>query len=139
MKTKKITIIFFFALIFLIFSVQPANAVPTLPSSFYGTVKVNGINVPAGTTVIAKINGTQYAATTVFSYEADTVFILDVPGDQSDTPGIEGGIEGDTILFFIDAIQADQTGTWHSGTNVGLNLTGTGSLTFHIYLPMIMR
>ncbi len=79
----------------------------------------------AGMVVSAKINGVQYASTTVLTYLGDTVYSLDIKGDETDTPGIiEGGVEGDIVVFYIGDIQAAQTGTWHSGTNVTLNLTG---------------
>jgi hypothetical protein len=32
-------------------------------------------------------------------------------------------VEGDTVVFHIGGLEADETGTWHSGTNVQLNLT----------------
>ncbi len=108
----------------LLFEVQPALAVPPTPSSFHGTVKIDGANVAGGTVVSARINGVQYASTIVTTYLGDTVYALDVPGDDDDVPGIQGGVSGDTIVFFIGSIQATQTGTWHSGSSVTLNLTG---------------
>ena len=105
--------------------VPSAWALPPLPSSFYGTVKANSANVPVGTPVTALINGVPYAATTVTLYLSDTVYSLDVPGDDPTTPGvIEGGREGDTIVFRIGLNTiADQTGVWHGGTNAMLNLS----------------
>lgn len=93
------------------------QAVPPLPSSFHGTVKVNGANVPEGTAITAWINGTQYAQTQTLMYAGDSVYAIDVPGDDSSTPGvIEGGKAGDTIVFKIDGVTADQTAIWTSGT-----------------------
>ena len=67
-----------------------------------------------------------YAETTVYLYEGDTVYSFDVPSDDDITPGtIEGGVSGDTIVFKINSLTADQQGTWASGTNVELNLTAT--------------
>ena len=40
-----------------LFMTVPALAIPALPSSFYGIVKVNGKSVPDGTLVQALING----------------------------------------------------------------------------------
>ena len=59
-------------------------AVPTLPHSFYGTVKKDGANVPDGTVVSAWIGGTQYASTTTTTYGANSVGVL-VIGYESDT------------------------------------------------------
>jgi hypothetical protein len=104
--------------------VQVARAVPPLPSSFYGTVKINGANVPPDTVVSAWINGVKYAETTVLLFSGDTVYSLNVPGDDPTTPGvIEGGVQGETVSFFIGSGAALQSGTWQSGSNVQLNLS----------------
>jgi hypothetical protein len=115
---------------------------PPLPSSFYGTVKEDGANVPVGTTVSAWINGVKYAETTVSLYAGATVYSLDVPGDVSETPGIEGGVSGDTVVFHIGDHLADQTGSWQSGTSVGLDLTYTVAEEldeYRIYLPCVAK
>ena len=125
---KKLRLLTVFTLILSVFllNIQPVLAFPPIPSGFYGTVKINGANVPAGTLILAKINGVTYATTPVLTYNEDTVYSLDVPGDDADTPGaIEGGVAGDTVVFFIGAIQATQTAAWSGGNNVPLNLTGT--------------
>lgn len=103
--------------------ITPALAFPPLPSSFYGQVKVDGKNVPDGTVVHALIGGKVYAEARTQTYEGNSVFSLDVPGDDSTTDAIEGGKEGDTIQFEVGGAPASQTGTWHSGNNVNLNLT----------------
>ena len=125
-------------------SVQPVQAVPPIPSGFYGKVKLNDASVPAGTIISAKINGITYASSPVVILEIDgeSWYSLDIPGDDSDSPGtIEGGINGDPIVFFIGGIQAIQTATWSSGTLVALDLTGYGvePFKFNIFLPLILR
>jgi hypothetical protein len=116
-------------------------AVPPLPSSFYGTVKVDGANVPVGTTVSAWINGVKYAETTVLLYEGDTVYSLDVPGDDPETPNVEGGISGDAVIFHIDDQGADQTASWQSGTNVNLDLTHASEEMeeYRLFLPWVAQ
>ena len=70
----------------------------------------------------------KYAQTTVSEYSGDTVYSLNVPGDDASTPGIvEGGVPGDIIVFHVGDLVADQTGTWQSGANVSLNLTATSA------------
>lgn len=101
----------------------PVSAVPPLPCKFYGTVKQNGANVPAGTEVTAWIAGTQYASAYTFSYSGETWYDIDVPGDDPDTPYKDGGVPGDTVSFKVGEVWADQTGTWQTGGNVSLNLT----------------
>ncbi len=105
-----------------------ADQPPRLPSAFYGTVTQNGQNVPNGTLLSAWINGVKYAETTTFmttiNSQQVSVYTITVPGDDPSTPGtIEGGNEGDTIVFKVGGALTDQTGTWHEGTDVEINLT----------------
>jgi PKD repeat protein len=100
-------------------------APPPLPSTFYGTVQVNGEDVPAGTPVSAWIDSIQYAEADSMVVEGDSVFAIDVPGDDPDTSFIEGGGEGDTITFQVSGILADQTALWTGGEVSELNLTAT--------------
>ena len=108
----------------LLFSlVTGVEAVPPLPSSFYGTVKLDGANVPDGTVVSAWIRGVKYTETQTLTYLGDSVYAVRVPGDDLETPEVEGGVEGDTIIFMVGETAAIEVGTWHSGTDVELNLT----------------
>ena len=115
------------SLIASLFICLPALAVPQLPSSFYGTVKVNGTNVPDGTSVQALIAGKVYAETLTQTYQGDLVYSLDVTGDDTDTTVQDGGREGDTIQFKIGGVLANQTGVFHSGTNINFILTASTS------------
>jgi hypothetical protein len=120
----------------------PALAMPPLPSSFYGTVTINGANAPLGAKVSAKIKGTQYAYTTVLLYQGQTVYSLDVPGDDPATPSvIEGGVPGDTVAIWVGETPANETAPWRSGTNVTLNLTAASSppLDHKTFLPLISK
>lgn len=108
-------------------------AMPPMPSSFYGTVKLNGANVADGTNLSAWINGVKYAETTVILYDGDSVYSLNVPGDDSDTPEIDGGVSGDTVSFHIGDLAAEQTGTWQSGTNVEFDITAVGNIPPEIF------
>jgi large repetitive protein len=126
-KYRLLAVIIILTISFLFLSVQPASAVPPLPSSFYGKVKLDGVNVPDGTVIHALINGSEYAHTTVLIYKGDTVYSLDVPGEDPDTAGTQGGVDGNTVTFLIGLNPADQTGTWHSGVNANLDLSGTAA------------
>jgi hypothetical protein len=139
MKRFRLVIFLVLALGMFVLNFQTALAFPPLPSSFYGRVKINGSNVPTGTVISARINGVQYAFSTVLIYLGDTVYSLDIPGDDPETTGIiEGGVEGDTVVFFIGTSQVAQTATWHGATNVSLNLIeSTGQIT--IFLPLVLR
>lgn len=100
------------------------GAVPPLPSSYWGSAKLNGANLPEGTILKAAIDGEEYAAGVVEIVGGESVYSLDVPGDEAATPSvIEGGITGDTIQFMLGTTPADQTGAWAGGVNLELNLT----------------
>jgi hypothetical protein len=105
----------------------PVQAMPPLPSSFYGTLTVNGSHVPAGLPVSAWINGVQYALSSSLLSETGSFYAISIPGDDPATPQIEGGVANDLITFKIENLVADQTGLWQSGSNLALNLTATGS------------
>ncbi|MCP3934366.1 MAG: hypothetical protein GY708_03230, partial [Actinomycetia bacterium] len=72
---------------------------PSLTSSFFGTVSVDGNPVPDGTAVTATIGGVDLETTTVFTSPEGSSFVIDVPGDVPETPGDEGGVEGETVVF----------------------------------------
>ena len=110
--------------------IMTVYAVPPSPSCFWGTVRINNASVPNGTIVSAWINGVEYANTTTFIYNENSVYSICVPGDDPDTaPEIDGGKTNDTIVFKINEKEADQTGTWKKGSNTQLNLTSTGTIT----------
>jgi hypothetical protein len=111
-----------------LFITTPALAIPPLPSSFYGTVKVNDANVPDGTAIQALIGGQVYAEGLTQTYQGNSVYALDVRGDDPDTAVKDGGREGDVIQFKIGGALANQTGVWHTGTNVNLDLTASSSV-----------
>lgn len=110
-----------------LFLTIPVLALPPFPSSFYGTVKVNGANVPDGTVIQALVAGQVHAEAYTQTYQGNSVFALDVAGDDPGTAALEGGREGDTIQFKIGGRIADQTAVWHGGTNIALNLTVASS------------
>ena len=105
----------------------PALAIPPLPSSFYGRIKFNGGNVPDGTLVRALINGQSFAEGRTQTYQGDSVYSVDVRGDDADTAAVDGGREGDAIQFEVGGALAAETGTWHTGTNAEVNLTVTSA------------
>jgi len=110
-----------------LFLTTPALAIPPLPSSFYGTVKVNNNNVKAGTLIQALVGEQVYAEGFSKTYQGSSVFALDVPGDDTGTAALEGGRDGDTIQFKIGGVLAEQTALWHTGTNITLNLSASSS------------
>ncbi len=112
-----------FLLAVLAFPSGRVEAFPPLPSSFYGSARFNNANPPDGTSVEALINGQVFAFATTQTYQGSSVYSLDVPGDDSATAAVEGGREGDQVSFRIGGQLAEQTATWHSGTNVEMALS----------------
>ena len=102
-----------------------SSAPPIHPSSFYGTVTLNGSYVADGTSISAWIDGIQYADTSTVTFEGKSVYTIEIPADNPSTGEKDGGEEGDIIDFKIGSDDADQSGTWHTGTNVELNLTAS--------------
>jgi hypothetical protein len=74
------------------------NFPPILPSSIYGTVLVNGAYVSDGTTISAWIGSSKYAEVGTFTFEAKSVYAIEIPADNSGTTEKECGAEG-TRLF----------------------------------------
>jgi hypothetical protein len=110
-----------------LFITVPVLAIPPLPSSFYGTVKVNNANVPDGTVIQALVSEQVYAEGFTQTYQGNSVYALDVQGDNTDTTTQDGAREGDALRFKIGGVLADQTAVWHTGTNISLNLTASSS------------
>ena len=114
-------------LILSLFIVAPALATPPLPSSFWGAVKVNGVNVPNGTLIQALVGEQVYAEGYTQTHQGDSFYSLEVGGDDIGTTTLDGAVEGDTVRFKVGGLFADQTAVWHGGTNVNLDLTLTSS------------
>jgi hypothetical protein len=106
-----------------------AQAIPPLPSSFYGTVQIDGGSIPDGTRITAWINGHEIASGLSQTYQGESVYSLDVLGDDPDSPAVEGGRDGIAIQFKIGDLNAGQIGSWHSGTNVHFDLTSSARPT----------
>lgn len=96
---------------------------PSMPSSFYGTVTLNGENVPAGTTIQAVINGQVVATCQSQVHEGVSVYTIDIPSDDPGSTRMTGGRPGDTITFSVNGLEANETTTWRSGTNIEHHLT----------------
>lgn len=109
---------------------MPADALPpALPSSFSGTVTVNGMSVPEGTLITVGGGAVVYAQTVAFLYGGASVYRIDAPGDNPDTQEREGGLQGEELQFTIGELVAGQTACWQSGSSQTMGLTATGEQT----------
>jgi len=99
------------SLLFLALVTMAAISPPPLPSSFYGTVAINGEYARVGTRVVAYVDGVPAAYTKVILWNGTSVYSLNV------------GMPGTTVKFKIGRFWADQSSEWISGTNRNLDLT----------------
>jgi len=107
--------------LFLALLAPVAYAVPAIPHSFYGTVKINGFDAPTGTVIMAKVGGVEcgtYTTTEAGKYGSLA---------QADYLGVTGDIhEGDTINFYVDSVDSGETATFTPGGDpTEVNLTAT--------------
>lgn len=118
MNLEKILIFSAFSLISL-FITSVFAVPPSLPHTFYGKLYLsNGNPVPAGLTLVAKINNTQYGSTTTSDGRYDYLLVTD-PNNQN---------QGKTIYFYVNDIQATQTYIFKNGEFTELNLTLTAPI-----------
>jgi hypothetical protein len=111
--------------------IDVAQAQPSPPATFAGTVRVDGQDVPDGTPVLALINGKlcgessrepgQKGTWTVDSdiadlgiHVGDSIYIVDVASD-SQTPGC--GTEGAIVTFQVAGQPVRENGLWKAGFN----------------------
>jgi hypothetical protein len=97
-------------------------AAPGLPDSFYGSVYLNGNQAPAGTVIVAKINGEPRGeiTTTVTGQYGDAGNFdpkLNVAATE-----VEAASGNATITFFVGGVQAFQTVPFKSGGGEKLDL-----------------
>jgi hypothetical protein len=109
------------ALLITLTAVSATNAEPPRPFTPWGTVKIDGANVAAGTPVTAGCIGVQYASALATTQSR---YLLNVPGDDLSTSGVrEGCRSGETVSFTVDGLPAEQTAAWSSGVYYHLDLT----------------
>lgn len=101
--------------------VLPGNAsadAPPLPCRFYGALPESD----AGTIVSAHLDGVEHAVAASFLDAAQTVYVIDMPGDDPSTVEVEGASEGASIAFRLDGVETVQTLLWSSGQAVNGSL-----------------
>jgi len=121
----------------------PVLAVPPPPHTFYGSVKIDGANVPNGTLITAYVfDGARIVVcgeTRTFTpappFPQESSYAFNVNGDDNDPtlPEKDGAVDGDIVYFWIgegaSRTLAFETGVWHSNTTTNLNLTATAGAT----------
>jgi hypothetical protein len=102
-----------------------AQVPPQQPCSFYGEVKVNGEYPQSAVEIRAWIGANSYAGVMTFPWNGLSVYRLDVPADDGNTPQQDGGKENDMVVFTMSGIEAATSGTWQFGKNIKLNVSLT--------------
>jgi hypothetical protein len=103
---KNYSLLISFALIFLLTAAVMAQSPPQPGCAFYGDVTVNGAPAPDGSMVTAVIGGASANWTAVTS---SGTFLLIVPSYNADAPGKDGGVDGDTVEFYVNNTNTGQT------------------------------
>jgi hypothetical protein len=115
-------------------------APPGLPATFYGTVRIQSGSVPAGAIVRAYISGVALDQAVVqLDPQEGAVYLLSVRADDPDTPGLDGGRNGDVVTFRLEmpggtTYTMMQKGTWQAGGSSRLDLASYTSVT----LPLVI-
>ena len=102
-----------------------ADEPPPQPSTFYGVVLINGANARIGTEVRVSVDQVHWFGP-VYAQESggqSWYVLLEAPSAAAQEGG---GTEGATVYFKVGATVASQTGVWHSGGNVRVDLNVTG-------------
>lgn len=96
---------------------------PSLPHQFFGTVKFSdGVAVPNGRTIEAKINGSVVGSSVTangnYGYNPNLLFALDNDGVHA----------GKTVEFYVSGVKANETAVFANGNSSQENLTIPASL-----------
>ncbi len=103
-------------------SLAAAQAPPSLPCRFYGTVLLDGSPVPDGTVITATVSGDTYATTTPalvngqprYGNSTFALTLEPLPGESYN--------EGAEVVFTVAGYEVQQRGYWETGGNVPLDL-----------------
>jgi len=106
-------------------------ALPEMPHQFYGEVTIDGLPAPDGTwvdIVIVTADGGEFYYSTETSeglYGYDPLF--KIPADDPETTEIEGGVNGDTVYFYVELVYATSY-AFENGHLTSLDLDVTTSV-----------
>ncbi len=102
-----------------------AAAPPALPSSFWGSVALDGRPLPAGTMVTALVDDLAAGQASVRLASGQAMYTLNTPGDDPSTAAVEGGSAGSIVTFAVDGFLYPQQAPWASGTSTRLDLAAS--------------
>jgi len=107
-------------------------AAPPFPHWFYGTVRAAGEYVASGTTVTAEWEKTPGSWVTCGAtqtyWDGGSKYSFGVQGDDPDTPGEEGPIDGDPVRFRVAGQLIAGTVSWQEGGSTPRDLARSDAL-----------
>ena len=104
------------------------QASPPPPCKFRGTVRLNGEFVSDGTKVSFWSDdwGTMWAEVDSFTHEGESVYSIQLGGDDPVTPEKEGPVQDEWVRFKVDGYDTGQRRQWRTAETVVEDLTATG-------------
>lgn len=123
-----------------LFSLLPSvSAQPPFPYYLEGYAFINNQPVPPGTLITAvDPDGIICEYCNFTTIDESGRYVLVISGDDPSTIEDEGAVDNDTIIFFINNIQANQILIWHPGkSNYEFNLSAEIKCdieTFELYI-----
>lgn len=93
---------------------------PKLPLSVYGEVTIDGEPAPAGTEIVALIDGDERGE--IVTTE-DGVYGGSAMGDEKLVVDGHESDDGAAVTFLVDGTEADETVTWEPGADTEVTLT----------------
>jgi hypothetical protein len=97
-------------------------APPGLPSSFWGTVDLEGLTLTPDMRVYTYVEDVLCGEGSVFWHEGQAHYRVHAAADDPGTDVRGGGRPGDMVRFRVAGIDMPQVGIWQGGTNVRLDL-----------------
>lgn len=105
--------------------VQPGPPIP--PARYYGTVLLDGRNVPAGTAITAMIGGNVCGTTTSETVDGASIYSITITGDDLLAPQPVCGRDGALVDFQVGNLPANERALWTSGTVNELSLSAVSA------------
>ncbi|MFB6217768.1 MAG: PKD domain-containing protein, partial [Halobacteriaceae archaeon] len=97
-----------------------ADDPPQPPATYYGTATIGGTDLPAGTTITAKIDGETRGSITI---EEAGEYGGAGPFERKLEVSCENCSGGETVTFWVGGVKAEQTATFDPGDASQRNLT----------------
>lgn len=104
----------------------------------YGTVRtLAGAPSAPGSVVHGLVNSQTWGTVRTFQFGADTVYVLDVAGDDPNTPKLEGARPGEQVNFRVDGVTVQATAGWQPATVTNVDLLVAS--VYKTVLPAVQR